>query len=118
MFWKVEYDMDWKPICEICGKSFSRVLCHVRQKHSISEREYKIQFGLDLRKWVCSKESRELIRRKTLAQYDISIKKNLIEWGVISRFKKGAHKKKYFSEQSRLRIKEQSLWYREKLRSL
>ena len=48
----IEYDDSGKPICEICKKSFNRVLSHVRQAHQMSEREYKLAFGFDLVKGI------------------------------------------------------------------
>lgn len=85
----IEYNVDGKPKCEICGEYFNRVLGHVRQKHHMSERDYKIQFGFDLKKGICSKESSDRTRIKTLQNYDKCIKINLEIKGSKSRFKKG-----------------------------
>ena len=62
----LEYNEEGKPKCEICGKFFNRVISHVRQKHFLNEREYKKQFGFELKKGICSKESSEKSRIKTL----------------------------------------------------
>ena len=103
----IEYDNDGKPICEICKKSFKRVLNHARQKHDISEKEYKLKFGLNLTKGICSKESSELSREKALDNYDKSIKQNLLQKGSKTRFKKGSkgRTKDKVSEQTRIRNK-------------
>lgn len=78
----IEYDENGLPKCEICGKHFKRVLTHVRQKHGITEREYKLQFGFDLKKGICSKESSDLSRKHVYDNYDQCISKNLIIGGV------------------------------------
>jgi hypothetical protein len=104
MYGIIEYDPDGKPICEICRKSFNRVISHVRQKHEMSERDYKIQFGFDLGKGICSLESSEKSRLKALENYDLVIGKNLIANGQKSRFKKGdqGRTRDQLSEQTRL----------------
>lgn len=104
----IEYDDDGKPICEICGKSFKRVIAHVRQKHNMNEREYKKEFGFDLKKGICSKESSELSRDRAIFNYDKVIRKNLVEGGKVSRFQKGdpGRTKDMVSEQTRIMLKE------------
>ena len=102
----IEYDNNGLPICKICGKSFKRVLTHVRQKHDVNEKEYKLQFGLDLHKGICSKESSEISRNLVFANYDKCISKNLLYDGKKTRFKinsEGRTKDKV-SEQTRLRL--------------
>jgi len=104
----VEYDENGNPICEICGKAFKRVLSHVRQKHDMDEKTYKKINGFDLRKGICSKESSEATRKKTLENYDKCIGENLIKKGEKSRFdigSKGRTKDKV-SEQTRIMLKE------------
>lgn len=85
----IEYNHVGNPKCEICGKYFSRVMAHVRQKHFLNEREYKLQYGFDLIKGICSKASAERTRIKTLENYDLVIAKNLLNAGSGNRFKKG-----------------------------
>jgi hypothetical protein len=103
----IEYDEDGKPICEICKKSFHRVIAHVRQKHNMNEREYKKQFGFDLRKGICSKESSELSREKLFDNAEICLNDNLLKKGEISRFKKGSkgRTKNQVSEQTRIMLR-------------
>ncbi len=86
----IEYDTQGKPKCKICGKSFHRVLSHVRQKHNMSERKYKIKFGLDLGKGICSKKSSEKTSIKTIMNYKKCIIKNLILKGKDTRFEIGS----------------------------
>lgn len=86
---EIEYDINGNPKCEICGKHFKRVLSHVRQKHNMNEREYKKNFGFDLRKGICSKESKEKSRKAVFENYEKVVEKNLIIKGQESRFKNG-----------------------------
>lgn len=106
----IRYDSNGKPICELCGKSFNRLLCHVRQKHDLSEKQYKSRFGLDLHKGICSKESAERTRIKTLSNYDTCIKRNLVDRGEGTRFTKGheGRTKDKISEQTLRRLKQTS----------
>jgi hypothetical protein len=50
-------DKEGKPYCDICDKSFDRVISHVRQAHGITGREYKKQFGYSLSKGITSAAS-------------------------------------------------------------
>ena len=104
----IEYNEDGLPMCEICGKHFRRVIAHARQKHQLTEREYKIQFGYDLKKGICSKESSEISRIKALENYDLVIRVNLMQKGVKNRFKVGdkGRTRDKVSEQTRIMLKE------------
>ena len=107
-FGKIEYNENGQPKCDICGNHFNRVISHVRQKHQINEKEYKKMFGFDLKKGICSKESSEKTRLKTLDNYDKCIGNNLITKGYKTRFNKGdeGRTKDKVSEQTRIRLKE------------
>jgi hypothetical protein len=98
----IEYDNEGKPKCEICGLSFHRVLRHVHDKHGINAREYKLEFGFDLKKGICSKESAEKTSLKAI------INENLSGQGEGSRFKKGysGRTKEQVSEHTKLALKE------------
>jgi hypothetical protein len=102
------YNEEGQPQCEICGKYFNRVISHVRQKHDMNEREYKIMFGFDLHKGICSKDSSEKTREKTLSNYDRCISKNLIANGSNTRFQIGddGRTKDKVSKQTRIALKE------------
>jgi hypothetical protein len=103
----IEYNEDGLVKCEICGQFFKRPLTHVRQKHFLEEREYKQQFGFDLKKGICSKESSAISREKIFANYDRCIKRNLAK-GEKHRFKKGdkGRTKDKVSAQTRNRLKD------------
>ncbi len=85
---EIEYDYRGYPRCHICGKAFKKVLSHVTQKHGITAYEYKKQFGLDVTKGIMCEESRALARKRAYENYDVAIKKNLLQNGKKSRFKK------------------------------
>jgi hypothetical protein len=104
----VEYNSEGHPKCEICGQYFKRVLSHVRQKHEINEREYKMAFGFDLNKGICSKESSAISRKRVYENYDKCIKRNLEDKGERSRFKKGnkGRTKEQVSAQTKIMLKE------------
>ena len=110
---KIEYNDEGLPKCEICGKHFNRVTAHVRQIHGLSAREYKLQFGFDLIKGICSKESAERTRVKTMSNYDTVIADNLIKGGEETRFKKGSlgRTREKVSQQTLNRLRENRFTY-------
>lgn len=85
----IEYDEDGKPKCEICGKYYHRVMSHVRQKHEMNERDYKVNFGFDLLKGICSKESKEKSRKAVYENYEKVVQNNLVRKGAKTRFSDG-----------------------------
>lgn len=106
MYGIIEYNAEGKPKCEICEEYFDRVAAHVRQKHDISAREYKIKYGFDLKKGICSKESKIKSRERVLENYDKVVSDNLIKKGENTRFKEGSkgRTKEKVSEQTRLML--------------
>lgn len=104
----IEYNEEGLPKCEICGNFFKRVLTHVRQKHFIEEREYKTEYGFDLGKGICSKESSLKSREAVLRNSEKCIGDNLLNKGANTLFLEG-HKgrtKEQVSEQTRIYLKE------------
>lgn len=99
---EIKLNEDGKPICHICGKAYNKLLTHVWQIHGLSAREYKKEFGLDVIKGIMSEESTKIASNKAYENYDLVVKKNLIENGMKTRFIKG-HKgrtKNMVSEQT------------------
>jgi len=103
----IQYTSEGKPICEICGQGFHRVLRHVWLKHGMNQRAYKIKFGFDLHKGICSDESALKSRIKTLEKYDQCVTNNLHKGGEATKFKIGnkARSKDKISEQTLLKLK-------------
>lgn len=83
---EIEYNPQGLPKCELCGQYYNRVLTHVRQKHAMTEREYKQMFGFDLIKGIISDVSKEKSRKAVLNNYDVVVLKNLLDKGNKTRF--------------------------------
>ena len=110
MKWVIEYDNNWLPICEICWKSFKKLITHVIQKHNMTWVEYKKMFWLDLWIWIMCEESKKLAKDNILQNWQQCVVDNLSKWEPL-RFKPYHRSKSYFSEQSRLRIQKQMIDY-------
>jgi len=103
---KIEYDSEGKPICELCGKTFNNLGLHVWKDHNMKANDYKIMFGLDKKSGLLSHVTREKKSKATIANYDILIKRNLLERGKNTRFyeKNKGRTKNMLSEQTRQRL--------------
>jgi len=89
-------------ICLICKKEFVRPLSHCWQKHGMSAREYKENFGLDVKKGIATKEYKDKMRNLLKPQ---SIQAVIIG-GKKSRFIKGVSNNYKRSEQTLKRLKD------------
>jgi len=104
----INYDSFGKPICNICGKGYNKLISHVVQKHNISAIEYKETYGYDLHKSILSKKAEDNARKNAVRNMPKYIN-NLIKSGEKTRFKNG-HKgrtKDKVSQQTLNRIKNQ-----------
>lgn len=103
MYGHPEYNQQGLVKCEICGKYFARVAVHVRQKHEMTAREYKIEFGFDVSKGLCSEDSAEKSREAVLNHPDLieRLKVN----GEKFRFEAGHEGRVVISEQTRTRLR-------------
>lgn len=92
---KPRYNREGKPICEICGKAYTKLLAHVAQKHDMTAAEYKEAYGYDPKKGIISQELRDQIKDKIYADYPARVEQ-LKKAGKKTQFKKGnkAAKKK------------------------
>ncbi len=102
----IEYNDDGLPKCELCGQYFNRVLSHVRQKHAMTQREYKVMHGLDLIKGIISAHSRDKSRQAVLNNFEKVVENNLINSGKNTRFKDGGsgRTRTQVSQQTKLRL--------------
>lgn len=82
------YNKDGKPICFICGKSFERLIAHVRQKHHMQGYEYRKNYGFCKSFAFISQNSKEKISKITKGHKHI-IFNNLIKAGNKTRFFNG-----------------------------
>lgn len=105
----IEYNQDGLIKCEICNKYFKRVITHVRQKHFMTEREYKLSYGFDLKKGIISKESKQKSHDAIMRNYQQCISENLNK-GAKYRFKKGSkgRTKEQVSAQTKLMLIERA----------
>ena len=106
MYGVIEYDRLGRIKCEICQEYFDRVASHARQVHFISAREYKKEYGFDVKKGLTSKRSRDLSRQRVYMYYDLCIKQNLLDKGSKTRFSEGSAGRPVMSEQTRRRVSE------------
>ncbi len=107
-FGHIKYDKEGKPVCHICGKSFHKLMSHVRQIHGLSAREYKVMYGLNVGKGILSENSRAKCQRAVKKHYNVVVTSNLIDQGEKTQFKKGStgRTRNQLSEQERIRIRQ------------
>lgn len=74
--------------CRLCEKWYYKPMCHAYQTHNITEKEYKEHFGLE-RKGILADSTKEKLQEAVRDNYDVVIKKNLIERGEETRYKTG-----------------------------
>lgn len=43
---EITHDINGKPICHICGKSFDKLIEHTKRVHGMGSTEYRLAFGL------------------------------------------------------------------------
>jgi hypothetical protein len=111
MYWKLEYDLEWKCICELCQKSFNKLWSHLRMTHKMLAKDYKKQFWLDVRKWLLSEYSYKKLKDNNDKYFNLVVTENLINGWIKNRFKSNHWKKKYFSEETKIRMREQTINY-------
>tara|TARA_R110000803_G_scaffold7854_2_gene25265 strand:+ start:1400 stop:1768 length:369 start_codon:yes stop_codon:yes gene_type:complete len=101
----IRYNEEGKPICEICGLAFNKLISHVSQKHLITGKQYKIRFGYDKTKSIMSNSSRNLAKENA-QKYPKVIEKLIIK-GKKTQFKKGSEgrKKSKISPQTDIKLK-------------
>ena len=88
--------------CFICSKFFGRVCTHVRQAHGMTAREYKEEFGLDVKRGLLTKADREHMEAKTRENGTI----NNLKAGEVNWFKKGESNNYKRSPQTIERLRE------------
>lgn len=103
---KIEKTPDGRLVCHICGRAFKKLGAHIVQAHGVTSWEYKVAFGLDVTKGLVTDEHRQHLRDLALRNYEVSIKQNLIEGGLKTRFQlhSRGRLKSVLSEQTRLKL--------------
>jgi len=89
--------------CKICGKYFRQVGSHIVQRHGMLAREYRKEFGFDVKKGQLSKDLKELYSKQVFENGTV----NNLKSGAKYRFKKKqVGLGKYMrSEQTKKRLK-------------
>ena len=80
-----DYIKDGKIKCLVCGRYSVRPISHVWQKHDMTAREYKTEFGLDLKKGIATEEYKDRMRDHVFSNGTVDNLKR----GEVYRFKKG-----------------------------
>lgn len=103
---EVKYAPDGTVICHICGKSYKSLLVHVFQRHGLTEREYKHEFGLINKRGLIAESTKEKLQKAVELNYEVVVAKNLIEQGVSTRYKhyENLGKSRRVSEQERIAL--------------
>lgn len=83
---KIEYDVNGRVVCHICGRAFIRLGSHVQQRHNMTIKEYKKEFGL-----YANAKTTEDNYSKTMSRhaYNNDMDKQVQEVGKNTRMKKG-----------------------------
>jgi len=86
--------------CLLCGKHYKHLGSHLWHAHKVKAREYKMEYGLDL-KFALIDDEIKLKKQEAFKEKRELYLKNLRVGGKKYQFKKGhAPKRTYFSEQS------------------
>lgn len=104
----ITYDNYGKPICEICAKSFDRLMTHVRQSHGMDSAQYRQKFGYCKSTTFSSKDSSALSRQRVLENRKLCIEGNLIHGGMKTRARKNHRQFKHVVTLERRLILEQA----------
>lgn len=78
-----------KIMCLICGHYYTQVGTHIVQRHNMTAREYRKQYGYNLKRGQLPPDYRELKAKRVKDTWN-KVKDNLLVKGKASRFKKGA----------------------------
>jgi hypothetical protein len=79
------YALNGDPICHICGQAHRKLGSHIRNKHDMSQTEYRDKFNLYRNTKLSNKEYQEMMSNYVDEYYDKVVKDNLINKGMITR---------------------------------
>ena len=83
---RIEYDVNGRVVCHICGRAYTRLGSHVKESHSMTIEDYKEEFGLCKRANTTeSSYSKVMSQHAKINEMD----KQLIAVGRATRLKKG-----------------------------
>lgn len=87
--------------CKICGKKYRKVVSHVYQSHGMNKREYKEEFGLDVKRGIVLPETRDYLGKLVKENGTV----NNLKAGRKYWFKKGISNNYQRSEQTMERLR-------------
>lgn len=87
---EVKYSPDGLVICHVCGKAYKKLMNHARQIHGLTEKEYKMEFGLNANQGLICESTKRKLQHAVEKHYDTVVLKNLIKNGEKTRFYKGS----------------------------
>lgn len=83
---RIEYDINGKIICHICGRAYSRLGSHIKESHNMTTAEYKKQFGLCARTKTTTEDYSAVMKMHANKH---KMGERLMKAGENTRFKKG-----------------------------
>lgn len=87
---EVKYSPDGLVICHVCGKAYKKLMNHTWQIHGLTEKEYKLEFGLNATQGLICEETKQKMQIAVKKHYDKVVLNNLIKKGEKTRFFKGS----------------------------
>lgn len=83
---RIEYDVNGKVVCHMCGRAYTRLGSHIKESHGMTIDEYKEEFGLCRRAKTTETSYSNMMRSYSKIN---NMDKQLIEAGKNTRIKCG-----------------------------
>lgn len=83
---RIEYDINGRVVCHICGRAYTRLGSHVKESHNMTIDEYKEEFGLCKRSKTTEKSYSKIMSQHAKIN---GMDQQLIVYGKDTRIKKG-----------------------------
>lgn len=87
---EVKYSPEGLVVCHVCGKAYKKLMNHTWQIHGLTEKEYKLEFGLNANQGLICEETKQKMQTAVKKHYDKVVLNNLIKKGEKTRFFKGS----------------------------
>lgn len=83
---RIQYDINGRVICHICGRAYTRLGSHVKESHDMTIEEYKEEFGLCKRSKTTESRYSKTMRNYAFAN---NMDEQLTRTGLATRIKHG-----------------------------